>query len=104
MSERTTINVSKEAHQKAKEAKQADESWSDYILRCIDEPNPQSAYPMQEVDTDKIVERLKNELSMANEPTADVDVQGLYDEIEKLQELIERQPEETADMFARKYR
>lgn len=33
---RTTINVSKEAHRKAKDAKDDDETWSRYLLRSTD--------------------------------------------------------------------
>lgn len=56
-----------------------------------------------DVDTQAVVDQLKNELSMANEPGVEVDVEGLYNEIEKLQELVEKVPDETAEEFGRKY-
>lgn len=63
MTNRTTINVSKEAHQNAKEEKKDDESWSDYIQRCIDEPANVSN---DGVDTAEIVAELEQAIdSMA---------------------------------------
>lgn len=54
-------------------------------------------------DVEELVEELKDELSMANDPGEEVDVEGLYDEIEKVQELVEKVPDETAEEFGRKY-
>ena len=41
MSDRTTINVSKESHRKASEAKKDGETWGEYLERCAknDEEN-----------------------------------------------------------------
>lgn len=36
MSDRTTINVSKEARDVAREAKRDGETWGDYLRRCAD--------------------------------------------------------------------
>jgi hypothetical protein len=54
-------------------------------------------------DAEAIAEQLKNEISMANDPTVEVDTEGLIREMEKLQELVERVPENTADRFEEKY-
>lgn len=56
------------------------------------------------VNAGEIAERIKDELSMANEPGVEVDVDGLYKELDKLKELVEKVPEETAEEFGRKYR
>lgn len=57
-----------------------------------------------EPSADAIAEQLKDELSMVDEPTADVDVDGLVTEIDRLKEMVERVPERAADQFERKYR
>lgn len=53
---------------------------------------------------EEIAEQLKDEISMANEPMAELDVEELYDEIDRLKELVERVPEDTANKFGEKYR
>jgi hypothetical protein len=58
----------------------------------------------ENLDIDEIVDRLKNELSMANEPGVEVDTAELIEEIDRLKEMVERVPERAADQFERKYR
>lgn len=92
MGERTTLNVTKEAHQRAKEAKGENETWSEYITRCIDEgpePNPG-------VDTSEIVEQMRDQLSMASDPG--VDEEQIVEEINKrLDDLEARMPRKVAE-------
>jgi len=51
----------------------------------------------------EIAEEIKEQLSMANEPGVEVEEEKLISEIEKLQEIVERVPEEAADKFKEKY-
>lgn len=99
MSDRTTINVTKEAHRKASEAKTADESWSDYITRCINEPNPEESEPINEVDRSEVadeLEALRDMVSMIPEPGAfatEEDVQKLMNRIDDLETELTTQHE-----------
>jgi len=63
MTDRTTINVSKEAHQEAKEAKKDSESWSDYITRLSNNDIGSNGEPIQEFDWDKFDEKLQTHLA-----------------------------------------
>jgi len=91
MTDRTTINVSKEAHREAQEAKEEGETWSDYLLRSTDEEAVRT-------ETDVDFEELMNELSMASDPTVEIDVEGMMREIKKAQEMAEQARDNTEDI------
>jgi predicted CopG family antitoxin len=80
MSDRTTINVSKEAHRKAKSAKRDDESWSDYILRCIGSDADTSLSAGADMDTEAVADAIRAEL--------DTDAPN-FDEIQRTVRAIE---------------
>ena len=75
MTEYKTLRVPEEAYELAQDAKQDDETWGEYLRRCSDNPP----------EVREFVEG------------------GLEDEIEKLQELVERVPQETAEAISRRY-
>ena len=81
MTDRTTINVSKEAHRKAQEAKEDDETWSDYLLRSTDEDAVEmETEPVAkvEVDGDDLRETIAEEMEKRlSEATINVDLGGL---------------------------
>lgn len=89
MTDRTTINVTKEAHQAAKAAKEDDENWSEYLRRCIDNPPTNPA-----VDGEAIAEELKNEISMANDPAVEVDTDRIINRIDDLESRLPRKVKE----------
>lgn len=91
----TAIRVSKEPRAAAEESKKDGETWDEYIQRCAENP-PEIREFVESggVNTDEIVEELKSELSMANEPTVDVDINRLYNRIDELES---RLPKATAD-------
>lgn len=90
MSERTTINVSKDAHRKASEAKRDDESWSDYIQRCAD-TNP------NQLDPDALEDAL-DQISMANDPGVTIDTEEVLREVGKAVELAEQARDNTQEL------
>lgn len=84
MSDRTTINVTKEAHQAAKAAKEDDENWSEYLQRCIDNPPANPG-----VDTSEIAEALKDEISMTAEPSVDPNTEEMMERVERLEGMVQ---------------
>lgn len=67
MTEYTTIRVRQDAKDKAEQHKQSDESWSDYLLRCTDNPPEVIEYVDKDVvdsatgattDADKIARKV----------------------------------------------
>lgn len=106
MADYKTMRVPEAAWEAARDAKQDGETWGEYLQRCADVDTASTAAPEvveASVDTDEITESIKNEISMAADPTVEVDTDGLIREIEKLQELVERVPEDTAEKFREKY-
>ena len=110
MADRTTINVSKESHRRAKEAKEDGESWSDYLLRCIDEEAHGPVGDLEpfggevpEIDTDSVVDRIVHELEMGGTPESEIEsvVTDLEAEIKKAQELAEQARDNTDDLKKR---
>lgn len=86
MTDRTTINVSKEAHRAASKAKSEEETWGEYLLRCAD------ANPGTDLDTEKIVEEIKQDLSMMPEPGVDEEqlVQRINNRLDDLETELPR--------------
>ncbi len=81
--DRTTINVSKEAHRKAQKAKEDGETWSDYLLRSTDvEAVEKTQTATVEVDGDSIRETIAEELEKrldsvsVNVDMGDLDLEG----------------------------
>lgn len=92
MTDRTTINVSKEAHRKAQEAKEDGETWSEYLLRSTDtDAVKKNPVPTIEVDGDSIMETIGEEIERLDE-TANTESDPVdYAEIEsRMERVIER--------------
>jgi len=58
---------------------------------------------MQDIPTKEDLEQLKNEISMAADPTVEVDVERIISRIESLETQIENLPENTAKILGEKY-
>lgn len=82
MTNRTTINVEKEAHRKAQEAKKDGETWSDYLLRSTDK----DAVEKRDMDLDELEDRIV--VRSAREYSSDLE--QLEREIKKTQEIAEQ--------------
>jgi predicted CopG family antitoxin len=102
MTDRTTINVSKEAHRKAQKAKEDGETWSDYLLRSTD----QDAVVTEtgDIDSEEIMHKLE-QIEGAQADTvsealqlADIGLADLQDDIRKVQEMAEQARDNTDEI------
>lgn len=91
MTDYKTVRVREADYQAAKESKHDDESWSDYIRRCTDEPPDIREF----IAADEI-----RASSIGSVDTRD----DLTAEMEKLREQIERLPDDTADELEGRFR
>lgn len=113
----TTITVQESVKQDLDEYRDG-RSWSEFLEKLRQEhADPVTLTDAEEiaeivsesietepVAVEEVVSRLKNQLSMANEPGVEVDTEELLAEIDRLKEIVEQVPERTADQFERKYR
>jgi len=81
MSERTTINVSKEAHRKAQKAKEDGETWSDYLLRSTD------VEAVEKDDRAELIEDIRSQLERLDdgEPESDVGFDEIMHKLEQIE-------------------
>jgi len=92
MTDWTTIRVHQDAKDAAAKAKRADENWSDYLQRCTDTPpEVQELVPADEVAA--TAESLKNELSMAADPTVQPEVGELIEKVDRLADAVQEATE-----------
>lgn len=110
--DRTTINVSKDAHRTAKAAKRQGESWTDYLLRCVDEPpgadaeaiaahlaDTLDALDREALATDR-QEQLETTINgMCGDHATEEAVGELAEEIRKAQELAEQARDNTDELL-----
>lgn len=88
----TAIRFPEEAVEAAKDAKRDGETWGDYLQRCTDNPpEVQELVPADEVEA--TAEQLKNELSMAADPTVQPDVAGLIEKVDRLADAVQEATE-----------
>ena len=92
MAEYTSIRVTVDAKDAAEQSKRDGETWGEYIRRCTDNPPEIREFVdgNVELNTDDVVERLKNELSMADDPTVEVDVDRIIGRVDDLEAQLPR--------------
>ena len=86
MTDYGTIKLPRDDYEKHnKRRKELGITWLEYINgEAPDLPNG------SEVNTTEVVEQLKNELSMANEPGVEIDIDRLYNRIDDLESNLPR--------------
>lgn len=85
----TTISITEDQKDELDELKLVDgESYKSVVGRLLGDTESNS-------DFEKMVEELKNEMSMANEPGVECDVDGLYDKVDKVLTLAEQTRDNT---------
>jgi len=103
MTDRTTLNIDSTEHKAAREVKdEYDESWTDvlqFYRRHRHELSLENDGESNSVEVD--YERLGGEVAeRVDTPESATDIS---DELDKLKELIENVPEESAEIFGRRY-
>jgi len=86
--EATSIALKNSTKERLDELKEHEKESYDSVVSRIASDQPET-----EVDLDDVM----NQLSMAGDPTVDIDVDGLMAELKKTQELIESVPDRTAE-------